>query len=104
MPQSYRSSGFKMKLKCSSKLHYICKNVSFSAFKCHCRYFDRYRDKKDIAEEVLSMRLDKKNPFTRHQRQEQFPLIHRYKRHHPSWLKTREEKMRLRLEQYKDLP
>lgn len=68
------------------------------------RYFDRYRDKKDIAEEVLCMRLDNKNPFTRHPRQEQFPLIHRAQSYKPSWLKIREDKMRLRQEQYKDLP
>jgi len=73
-------------------------------FKRYSRYFDRYRDKKDIAEEVLSMRLDRKNPFTRHQQQEQFPLVHRAQGYKPSWLKIREEKMRLRQEQYKDLP
>jgi len=50
------------------------------------------------------MRLDKKNPFTRHPRQEQFPLIHRAVSYKPSWLKIREDKMRLRQEQYKDLP
>jgi len=50
------------------------------------------------------MKLDKKNPFTRHKQQEQYPLIHRSKSYKPSWLKTREEKMHLRLEQFKDLP
>ena len=78
--------------------------MSLSILKCCCRYFDRYRDKKDLAEDVLSIRLDKKNPFTRHTREEKYPLIHRAKCYKPSWLKNREEKMRLRLEQFKDLP
>ena len=91
--QSIESVKFKI-----SNVSHIC------TCKCCCRYFDRYRDKKDIAEEVLSMRLDKKNPFTRHPRQEQFPLIHRAVSYKPSWLKIREDKMRLRQEQYKDLP
>jgi len=36
-------------------------SVTHQLAECCGRYFDRYRDKKDIAEEVLSMRLDRYN-------------------------------------------
>ena len=68
-----------------------------------CRYYDRYRDKKDLAEEVLKMKLEMISPFKEYI-PEKYPLIHRPKTHRASWLKKRDEMIARRIEQFKDLP
>ncbi len=71
------------------------------------RYYDRYRDKKDIAEEVLRMKMDMISPFSAYKPPRKYPLVHIG---YPSsttklsWLRRREELMHRRLEQFKDLP
>ena len=68
------------------------------------RYYDRYRDKKDLAEEVLKMKLAMISPFTAYKKPK-YPMIHRTRRDaKPSWLVKREDLMHRRIEQFKDLP
>ena len=67
------------------------------------RYYDRYRDKKELAEEVMKIKMKMVHPFKEPEKSV-FPLIHRETSYKPSWLKKREELMHRRLEQFKDLP
>ena len=67
------------------------------------RYIDRYRDKKDLAEEVMRLKLSMISPFKPYV-PEKFPLVHKEDKYKPSWLKNKEEMMHRRLEQFKDLP
>jgi len=69
------------------------------------RYLDRYRDRKDLGEEALKLKLSMISPFKEY-KPLQFPGAHEpfgrdYK---PSWLKRKENVMHRRLEQFKDLP
>lgn len=80
------------------KLSYIPYKVKSLVY----RYYDRYRDTKDIAEETLKMRLaaeefnlEKGTPF-------KYPLVHRDK-DRPSWLQQRDILAARKREQYKDL-
>ena len=68
------------------------------------RYYDRYRDKKDLAEEVMKLKMDMISPFSDYPEKFKYPLIHRETKYKPSWLKRREEHMHRRIEQFKDLP
>ena len=68
------------------------------------RYYDRYRDKKELAEEVMRIKMKMIHPFHERTQESQYPLIHRATSYKPTWLKKREELMVRRLEQFKDLP
>lgn len=69
------------------------------------RYFDRYRDKKELSEQVLKMKLNMVSPFEEHPARPEHPLLHIHtKEYKPSWLKKQQERMQLRQEQFKDLP
>ena len=81
-------------------------------FLFYCRYYDRYRDKKDLREEVLKMKLDMISPYEEHPTRFKYPNVHNlpyHAIHNPkeqpfSWLRRRQELINRRLEQYKDLP
>lgn len=67
-------------------------------------YFDRYRDIKDIGEEVIRAKLQTISPFRQGPELKlQFPLAHKARHYKPSWLLLKEELMHRRVEQYKDL-
>lgn len=70
------------------------------------RYFDRYRDKKELNEEVLRLKLDQMSPFEGYKEKLKYPLAH-YKFRDPkkpTWLVQKENLMHRRLEQFEDLP
>merc|ERR1711894_230554 len=72
------------------------------------RYFDRYRDKKDLAEEVMMMKLDMISPYKPFEHKQKYPLVSSaysdVTKVPPSWMKERMKMMNMRIEQFKDLP
>ena len=66
------------------------------------RYYDRYRDTKDIAEDTLKMRLDLEHFDLENGDNFEYPLVHRNK-DRPTWLQHRDNLVARRREQYKDL-
>lgn len=66
-------------------------------------YLDRYRDVKDIQEEVLKERLKTVDPFKPPAPQLPFPVLPLGDHTHPSWLRLRVKNMRLGRHQWKDL-
>nr|KAG5709045.1 hypothetical protein BaRGS_004684 [Batillaria attramentaria] len=64
-------------------------------------YLDRYRDVRDIQEEVLKERLKNIDPLTPPNPAPAYPNLHKYKSSNPSWLKTRIKNMRLGKHQWK---
>ena len=67
------------------------------------RYLDRYRDVKDIQEEVLKERLKQVDPLTPPSKEFPFPNIYPLPQSMPSWLRLRIKNMRLGKHQWKDL-
>lgn len=67
------------------------------------RYLDRYKDVKEIQEEVLKEKLKRTSPFKGPIPQPKYPNIYRIPMSKPKWLRTKIEKMRLGEEQWKDL-
>ncbi|ESO03627.1 hypothetical protein HELRODRAFT_80148, partial [Helobdella robusta] len=67
-------------------------------------YLDRYRDKKDINEEVLRRKLSlTQSAFEPRSQAFKYPLVHRNKKYKPSWLLLKEEMMARKVDQFKDL-
>ncbi|KAJ8303234.1 hypothetical protein KUTeg_019630, partial [Tegillarca granosa] len=66
------------------------------------RYLDRYRDIKDIREEVLVEKLKNTSPFKEREPNIKYPLLNRNP-NNPSWLKLKERHKLLREMQWKDL-
>lgn len=66
------------------------------------RYLDRYRDVKDIQEEVLKEHLKKTDPF-QPTVEPKYPNIYPHAGYIPSWLKTRIQNMRFGRHQWKHL-
>ncbi|XP_076449254.1 large ribosomal subunit protein mL38-like [Babylonia areolata] len=66
-------------------------------------YLDRYRDVKDIQEEVLKVRLKRVDPLSPPSPEPQFPNLHPLPGTVPSWLKLKMRHMRLGKHQWKDL-
>ncbi|XP_064598797.1 large ribosomal subunit protein mL38-like [Liolophura sinensis] len=67
-------------------------------------YLDRYRDVKDLREEVLREKLKMISPFSPHPKRPAYPNIYRLPRTCPQWLKDKITFMRLRKKQWSDLP
>lgn len=65
------------------------------------RYLDRYRDIKDIREEVLVEKLKITSPFKEREPNIKYPLLNKNPRN-PSWLKLKERHKLLREMQWKD--
>ncbi|CAD5111139.1 DgyrCDS477 [Dimorphilus gyrociliatus] len=74
------------------------------------KYYDRYRDKKDIGEEVLKLKMKMMSPFKPYEPEFKYPGAHEHyktqwgKHYKPTWLMRREMMMNRRLAQYKSLP
>lgn len=74
------------------------------------RYYDRYRDKKDIGEEVLRLKMKITSPFKAYEPEFKYPGAHEHyktqwgKNYKPTWLMRREMMMNRRLAQFKNLP
>jgi len=67
------------------------------------RYYDRYRDKKELGEEVMRLKLAMISPFEPYKPKIKYPLAH-LDGNKPSWLRRKEELMYRRQEQFRDLP
>ncbi|KAL5021865.1 hypothetical protein ScPMuIL_001020 [Solemya velum] len=66
-------------------------------------YLDRYRDTKDINEEVLREKLKNTHPFREPTTLPKYPNIYNIPPTVPTWLKQKIHNMRLRRHQWKDL-
>ncbi|XP_041376103.1 39S ribosomal protein L38, mitochondrial-like [Gigantopelta aegis] len=67
-------------------------------------YLDRYKDVKEIQEEVLKEKLKRISPFAPHPPSPKYPGLKPLPLNMPSWLKTKVRNMRFRRHQWKDLP
>lgn len=67
------------------------------------RYYDRYRCKKDLAEEVLVQRLENLSPFKPYTPRWKYPLVHLATEKKPTWLKRRENLMHRGQEQFRHI-
>ncbi|KAK7115472.1 large ribosomal subunit protein mL38-like [Littorina saxatilis] len=66
-------------------------------------YLDRYRDAKDIQEEVLKERLKRVDPFSPPASTAAYPNIYRLPHSVPTWMRLRIKNMRLGKHQWKDM-
>ena len=101
--------------KPADNCHACCATFTYYFFH-HLRYFDRYRDKKDLAEEVMKMKLDMITPFKPYSPKYKYPIVHlrlpnrkakdydHGEAYVPSWLLHRQELMHRRMEQFHILP
>jgi len=67
------------------------------------RYMDRYRDVKDIGEEVLKEKLKMTDPFKPRDPQPKYPNLQRLGPELPSWLKVKMVEKRSRKSYWKYL-
>lgn len=64
---------------------------------------DRYRDKKDLAEEVLKLRLKDVSPFKPNPEPPKYPHIHYPEGYEPYWFRRRKYQMKRKIGHYRDL-
>ena len=64
---------------------------------------DRYRDIKDINEEVLKEKLKKTDPFKPREPKPKYPSSFKIPNSVPTWLKLKMEEQRQKKNQWKDL-
>ena len=67
------------------------------------RYLDKYRDVKELNEEVLKEKLKNADPFKPRQPPPKYPNAFRISEDVPTWRKLRLEEQRLRKNRWKDL-